>query len=54
MRPAVELEELLGHLLLADGPAHVPLGPPRLLTRHPGESRGEGRLTVRGVADSNI
>ena len=33
--PAVELVELLGHLLLADGPPHVPQAVPHLLHRHP-------------------
>ena len=36
LRPAVQMVELLGDRLLADGPAHVPQGVPHLLTRHPG------------------
>ena len=40
VRTTVEMMELLGHGLLADGPANVPQGVLHLLHRHPGGGGG--------------
>ena len=42
VRPPVELVELLGHLLLADGPAHVPV--PRRVGLHPEDGAERGQV----------